>query len=61
MTHDDWRKACKNNETSGPKRPYEDTEDCDHEYDEDEDALEYVCSHCGDRQPIPLDRIMYDV
>lgn len=39
------------------KRGYDD-ESCDHEYDEDEDACEYVCSLCGDRQRIPLDKIM---
>jgi hypothetical protein len=41
-----------------PKEPYSDPEECDHEYDEDEDAGEYVCAHCGDRQPIPLDDII---
>ena len=41
-----------------PKQPYDDGEGCDHDYDEDEDALEYVCAHCGDRQRIPLDKII---
>jgi hypothetical protein len=41
-----------------PKAPYDDADACDHEYDEDEDASEYVCSFCGDRQRIPLDKIM---
>jgi hypothetical protein len=41
-----------------PKAPYDDGDTCDHDYDEDEDACEYVCVLCGDRQPVPLDRIM---
>lgn len=40
------------------KRAYEDVEPCDHDYDEDEDAGEYVCVHCGERERIPLDKII---
>jgi hypothetical protein len=43
-----------------PKAPYDDSEGCDHEYDEDEDTAEYVCTLCGDRLRIPLDKIMRD-
>lgn len=39
----------------GPKKPYdEDNDPCEHEYDEDEDAGEFVCVMCGDRQPMDL-------
>lgn len=40
------------------KAPYDSEEPCDHEYDEDEDTGEYICPFCGDRTPIPLDRMM---
>jgi hypothetical protein len=50
------RKPCVCNDANGPKQPYE--EPCDHDYDEDEDAAEFVCVLCGDREPMPLDRIM---
>lgn len=33
-------------------------DECEHEYDEDEDAGEYVCTLCGEREPIPLDRLI---
>lgn len=36
----------------------EDSPDGEHEYEEDEDALEYVCIHCWDREPIPLDELI---
>lgn len=41
-----------------PKRGYDDDEPCDHDFDEDEDAGEYVCVHCGERERIPLDKII---
>lgn len=40
------------------KRSYDDTDECDHDYDEDEDTAEFVCNLCGDRQRIPLDKII---
>lgn len=42
----------------GPKQPYGDTDDCEHDFDEDEDACEFVCILCGHREPIPLDKLM---
>jgi hypothetical protein len=36
----------------------EESPDGEHSYDEDEDALEYVCTYCWDRQPIPLDKLI---
>lgn len=32
----------------------EESPDGEHSYDEDEDALEWVCSHCWDRVPMDL-------
>jgi hypothetical protein len=49
-------KPCRCSDANGPRQSYE---DCDHDYDEDEDAGEYVCILCGDREPMPLDRIMH--
>jgi hypothetical protein len=48
------RNKCVCSDANGPKQPYDDGEGCDHEYDEDEDALEYVCNMCGDRQKMDL-------
>lgn len=42
------------------EQPDVEPDECEHEYDEDEDTLEYVCVHCGDREPIPLDRLIRD-
>lgn len=36
----------------------EEAPDGEHDFDEDEDALEYVCVHCGEREPIPLDKLI---
>lgn len=53
-----WRRECeKAKADSGPKKPYDDVE-CDHEYEEDEDALEFICQHCGDRQPMDLNDLL---
>lgn len=41
----------------GPKKPYDD-DDCDHEFDEDEDSLEWVCSLCGEREPMDLGKLI---
>jgi hypothetical protein len=45
---------------NGLRQRYED--ECEHDYDEDEDAGEFVCMvpGCGDRQPIPLDRLIHE-
>jgi hypothetical protein len=37
----------------GPRKPYSDNE-CDHDYNEDEDALEWVCVECNHRTPMDL-------
>lgn len=42
------------NKGGGPRKPYNENDDerCDHDYDEDENAGEFVCIHCGDRVPM---------
>lgn len=52
------QRPCVCKSANGPKQPYD--EPCEHEYDEDEDAGEYVCNipGCGHREPMPLDRII---
>lgn len=49
---------CVCSDANGPKQPYE--EPCDHDFEADEDALEYVCivPYCGHREPMPLDRLI---
>jgi hypothetical protein len=37
-----------------------DSPDGEHDCDVDDDTLEYVCNYCGEREPIPLDRIIRD-
>jgi hypothetical protein len=51
-------KPCRCESANGPRQPYE---ECEHEYDEDEDAGEFVCGLCGDREPMSLDRIIRGV
>lgn len=46
---------CECMDANGPKQPYVDPCEDEHDFDEDEDAGELVCMVCGHCEPAPLD------
>lgn len=54
ICHSCYRKPCECADANGPRKPYDDADTCDHDYDEDEDTAEFICMHCGHREPMDL-------
>lgn len=52
----EWRRNC-DEAVGGRKEPYED-EPCDHQFEYNDDAQEYICAGCGERLPPDLTELI---